>query len=289
MVSDSTFINFVKTDSIWYHLFLHFPSIFFELAGQPTSLADSYSFSSVEIKQLAFRLDGVFLPKVAQQDLPICFCEVQFQEDDHFYSRLFTEIFIYLRQKQPFNDWFATVLYPNRSMETSPPDWYREFFASERVQRIYLDELTVTTEPTMGIGTAKLIVGSQERAGDLARKLITQARANIVNPVQEQEFVELIETILVYKLPRKSREEIEAMLGLSELKQTKVYQEAKLEGLQQGLQQGRQQGLQQGHKQAMEEIARKLLAQGTPRKQITALTGLDRAELQRLKNSIPKT
>ncbi len=220
----------------------------------------------MEIKQLAFRLDGVFLPKTAQQDLPICFCEVQFQEDDHFYSRLFTEIFIYLRQKQPPNDWQATILYPNRTMETSPPDWYREFFVSGRVQRVYLDELVATTEPTMGIGTAQLIVGSQEGAGDLARKLIAQTRANIVNSFSQQEFVELIETILVYKLPSKSREEIEAMLGLSELKQTKVYQEAKLEG----------------HKQAMEEIARKLIRQGTPLKQITALTGLDCTELQRL-------
>ncbi|MBC6418665.1 MAG: Rpn family recombination-promoting nuclease/putative transposase [Prochloron sp. SP5CPC1] len=260
----------MKTDSIWYHLFLNFPSIFFELAGQPPSLADSYSFTSVEIKQLAFRLDGVFLPTADTPSLPICFCEVQFQEDDHFYSRLFTEIFIYLRQKQPPNDWQATILYPNRTMETSPPDWYREFFVSGRVQRVYLDELVATTEPTMGIGTAQLIVGSQEGAGDLARKLIAQARANIVNSFSQQKFVELIETILVYKLPSKSREEIEAMLGLSELKQTKVYQEAKLEGL------------QQGHKQAMQEIARKLLLQGTPQKQITALTGLDRAELQRL-------
>ncbi len=274
----------MKTDSIWYHLFLNFPSIFFELAGKPTSLADSYSFSSVEIKELAFRLDGVFLPKTAQQDLPICFCEVQFQEDDHFYSRLLTEIFIYLRQKQPPNDWLATVLYPNRSMESSPPEWYREFFASGRIQRIYLDELTAKTEPTMGIGTAQLIVGSEKGAGNLARKLIAQARANIVNPVSQQEFVELIETILVYKLPKKSREEIEAMLGLSELRQTKVYQEAKLEGRQEGLQEGLQEGRQEGHKQAMEEIARKLLRQGAPLKQITALTGLNRAELQRLSN-----
>jgi predicted transposase/invertase (TIGR01784 family) len=40
----------------------------------------------------------------------------------------------------------------------------------------------------------------------------------------------LIETIIVYKFPKKSREEIEKMFGFSELKQTKVYQEAKQEG-----------------------------------------------------------
>jgi predicted transposase YdaD len=43
-------------------------------------------------------------------------------------------------------------------------------------------------------------------------------------------FLELIEKILVYKLPSKSREEIEAMFGLEDFKQTRFYQDAKAEG-----------------------------------------------------------
>ena len=39
---------------------------------------------------------------------------------------------------------------------------------------------------------------------------------------------------MVYKFPQLSREEIEEMLGLSELKQTRVYQEALEEGRQEG-------------------------------------------------------
>jgi len=35
-----------------------------------------------------------------------------------------------------------------------------------------------------------------------------------------------VERIVVYKFPQKSREEIEAMFELSDLKQTRVYQEA---------------------------------------------------------------
>jgi predicted transposase/invertase (TIGR01784 family) len=42
--------------------------------------------------------------------------------------------------------------------------------------------------------------------------------------------LQIIETILIYKFPRMNREEIEAMFGLSELKQTRFYQEAKEEG-----------------------------------------------------------
>jgi predicted transposase/invertase (TIGR01784 family) len=41
-------------------------------------------------------------------------------------------------------------------------------------------------------------------------------------------------TVFVYKFPELKREAIEAMLGLSELRQTKVYQEALEEGRMEG-------------------------------------------------------
>jgi predicted transposase YdaD len=50
------------------------------------------------------------------------------------------------------------------------------------------------------------------------------------------------ETILVYKFPNMSREEIEAMFGLSELKQTRFYQEAFQEGKEEGIEQGERSG-----------------------------------------------
>ena len=51
----------LKTDSLFYLLFETVPSILFELIGQP-ALAPGYRFSSVELKQTAFRIDGVFIP-----------------------------------------------------------------------------------------------------------------------------------------------------------------------------------------------------------------------------------
>ena len=52
----------MKTDSIFYRLFQEIPSIFFELIGNSPQLAKLYQFSSVEVKQTALRIDGVFLP-----------------------------------------------------------------------------------------------------------------------------------------------------------------------------------------------------------------------------------
>jgi predicted transposase YdaD len=39
----------------------------------------------------------------------------------------------------------------------------------------------------------------------------------------------LVETVIIYKFPKLGREEIAKMLGLSELKDTKVYQEGRIE------------------------------------------------------------
>jgi predicted transposase YdaD len=47
---------------------------------------------------------------------------------------------------------------------------------------------------------------------------------------------------MVYKVPELSWEAIEAMFGLSELKQTRVYQQALQEGRQEGRQEGEQAG-----------------------------------------------
>jgi len=54
----------MKTDSIWYQLFLKFPGYFFELIGKPSTDSLRYKFGSVEVKELSFRLDGVFLDQI---------------------------------------------------------------------------------------------------------------------------------------------------------------------------------------------------------------------------------
>jgi predicted transposase YdaD len=46
--------------------------------------------------------------------------------------------------------------------------------------------------------------------------------------------IKLVSTVMVYKFPELSWEAIETMFGLSELKQTRVYQKALQEGRQEG-------------------------------------------------------
>ena len=64
----------MKTDTLFYYLFQEFPSIFFELIGQSASLADDYQFTSIELKQVAFRLDGLFFAATRQTEFANLFC-----------------------------------------------------------------------------------------------------------------------------------------------------------------------------------------------------------------------
>ncbi|MFP5273046.1 Rpn family recombination-promoting nuclease/putative transposase [Coleofasciculus sp.] len=230
----------MKTDTIFYSLFKEFPSIFFELINQSPEQAASYQFTSREIKQLSFRLDGLFFPKNETLDQPFYVVEVQFQRDDNLYYRLFTELFIFLNQYKPPYPWQVVVIYPSRRIEREQPLQFRELFS--RVTRIYLDELGDEPSTSVGVNIVKLVIEQEQTAPERARRLIEQAQVEITDETIKRDLIDLIETIIVYKLPQKSREEIEAMLGLSELKQTKVYQEAKQEGLDEGEQRGEQRG-----------------------------------------------
>ncbi|OUL34948.1 flagellar assembly protein H [Nostoc sp. T09] len=256
----------MKTDSIFYRLFQELPSIFFELIGNPPETANIYQFASLEIKQTAFRIDGVFLP-TPDKEIPIYFVEVQFQPDADIYLRLISEISLYLRQNKPKNPWRGVVLYPSRDIDIGDKEHFLELFDSQRISIIYLDELGETTSLPLGIATIKLVIEESDTAINTAKELInrTQQADNLQLP--QKQLLELIETILVYKFPNMSREEIEAMFGLSDLKQTRVYQEGRLE--------------------AKLEAIPKLLTLGLSVEQIAQALDLDVSQVQQVAQQTP--
>ncbi len=219
----------MKTDTIFYQLFQTFPSLLFELIGQSPTEAQGYEFSSREIKELAFRFDGVFLPTTDSFDQPIYFLEVQFQPKPDFYWRLFTEIFLYLGQYQPNNDWRTVAVFATRSLDPGVPMQYRGMLMSQQVKFVYLDELDETASASLSIGMVQLVIGTEEAAIAQTNRLMQQARQELEDVVLRQKVLGLIETILVYKFTNLSRQELEAMFGLDELKQTRYFQEVAAE------------------------------------------------------------
>ena len=219
----------MKTDSIFYRLFQTFPSAFFELINLQASEANAYNFASVELKQTAFRIDGVFLPVADTSSQPIYFVEVQFQKDNEFYARLFSEIFLYLRLYAPTTDWRAVVIFPRRSLEPTQVQPYRVLLESQLVTRLYLNELGEVTEHSLGVGIIKLVVVNKKQTPLLVKSLITKTRSEVSDKGLQKKVLDLIETIVVYKLPRISRQELRKMFGLGDfdIKTTRIYEEVR--------------------------------------------------------------
>ena len=220
----------MKTDSLFYRLFQQQPEIFFELLPDSPAQAAAYEFASVEVKQLAFRMDGLFLPKQKDSRQPFYVVEVQFQADEELYYRLFAELFLYLRQYQPPHPWRVVVIYPSRRVEQEQAYQFGDLLALERVTRIYLDEMEVGM--SLGVGIVKLIVEKEATAPAMAQNLLQKATQASLDERKREEIFDIIEAIVVYKFPKKSRQEIARMLGIEGLKQTRFYQEAFAEGRQ---------------------------------------------------------
>ena len=84
------------------------------------------------------------------------------------------------------------------------------------------------------MGLIELIVSKEAQAPELVKTLMERTKTEVENDREKQGIIELLETVLLSKFSQLSRQEIEAMFLVSDIKQTRVYQEAKQEGRQEG-------------------------------------------------------
>ncbi|QYX30575.1 DUF2887 domain-containing protein [Sphaerospermopsis torques-reginae] len=215
----------MHTDTIFYQIFLTFHTLLFELLGEPPENAEGYKFTSVEVKEKAFRFDGIFMPDSGEK--PIYFVEVQFQPKPEFYWEFITEINIYINQYKPQQDWQAVALFAKRSLDVELlTNYQQELVNSGRIKRIYLDEIP---SGSIGMGLIELIVSKENQAPELVKNLMQRTKTEISNDSEREGIIELLETVLLSKFSQLTRQEIEAMFLVNDIKQTRVYQEAKQE------------------------------------------------------------
>ena len=148
--------------------------------------------------------------------------------------RLFAEVFLYLKQYPEVAHWRAVVVYPRAAIEIRELAPFGALLESAYVQVIYLDQLGTVADLPPGLAILRLIVEPEATVPTAARGLIERVRAASLPETEQLRLVELIETIVVYTFPRRSRQEIAAMLGLTDLKETRFYQETREEALRDG-------------------------------------------------------
>jgi predicted transposase YdaD len=97
-----------------------------------------------------------------------------------------------------------------------------------------------------------------------------------------ERMIEFIETVLLYKFPQMSREEIEAMFTLGDLKKTRVYRDAKLEDKLEGKLEGVKIGTQRGQVLGLKQFAVKLLTRKFGKVTLKTAKHLDKLSAEQL-------
>lgn len=285
----------VKTDSFFNRFFREFPGALFTLIGEDPRKAKRYKFTSVEVKEQAFRFDGLFLPKT--KDDPIYFVEAQFKKENDFYARLFGEIFLYLRQYRPLNNWRAVVLFPRETADPGVHQHYQEFFVSGRLQRLYLKRLPKKHLEKFPLSLFQIILDSEQNVASTVRKIVRQLPDQFPQADDLEKVIPMLVSLLMDKLPRLSLKEIKKMTEplFSNIKKSRAYQEI-AEEVEQELTPKIEQELTPKIAQKLapkiaqnkaREIAKSLLRKKMSVDLIAEVTGLSKKEVRALNKELP--
>jgi predicted transposase YdaD len=98
--------------------------------------------------------------------------------------------------------------------EPEPRSYVQEMLDCQRIRRVYLEDLLERETDSFAINIIQLILSSESQAVTMARRLGEKIEQETDPEIQEQ-VLELIETVLVYKFPKLSQQETEAMLHIA--------------------------------------------------------------------------
>lgn len=218
----------MKSDNWFYAIFRDFPWLYFRLMGLPEDQAAHYRFDAVELKEISLRLDGIFCPE--RKGEPYYFLEAQLYKDREFYLKWMTRILLYNLKYRIEEDWRGLVLFGDRSHEPDHLHGISEWIASGRIQRVFLDELPDFPDASLEVAVLKLAVARPESLLDDARNLATVAKGTPADPKELKRLLDMIASFVVANFPQMTREEIEAMMQLGDIRKSVVYKEALQEG-----------------------------------------------------------
>jgi predicted transposase YdaD len=217
----------MKTDKLFYRIFLAQPELIAELlSGIP--IGCEFEYSAPVVKEKEVRLDGLLTPKSDDLAVPLVFLEAQMQNDSGFYGRFFAGLFTYLNQYKVARPWRGLLILQNQRQDLGSAVPYQMELNGGWVHRLYLEDLLPLTNLGSTLALLRLVVVPIEDMG-------TDAKAILATADSEAEFLrvlDLVEAILVRKLPLLTVEEIRAMLDLQDvsLSETQFFKEVFQQG-----------------------------------------------------------
>jgi predicted transposase/invertase (TIGR01784 family) len=227
----------VKTDKLYYQLFLSQPSLLADLLpGLPADC--EFEYSAPVIKEGELRLDGLLVPVSDNPQVPVIFLEAQMQSDARFYGRYFAEIYLYLYQYQVERPWRGLIILQSEQQGLGCATPYEDLL-TDKVQRIYLQALIGQTQLPPALALLQLIVLPDAATPPAAQTLLKNAQTQGEEAFQQT--LNWVEAILINKFPQLTSEEILSMLDIktADITQTRFYQEVFQEGREEGREEAR--------------------------------------------------
>ena len=132
-----------------------------------------------------------------------------------------------INQYKPICQWHAFVLWGRNGLDDDLSLAYELF--RPFLKTVYLDQL-LENPSSLGLSIIQFVTIPESQAPQQAQHLLNQVRQEIGDAVTQANVIELVEKIIIYKFPHKSRQELEQMFDLAEWKQTQFYKDVKLEG-----------------------------------------------------------
>ncbi|HZZ80465.1 MAG TPA: DUF2887 domain-containing protein [Gemmataceae bacterium] len=154
------------------------------------------------------------------------------------FADLCVKSYTYLKQNDPAQAFCGVVLFASRGLEPSGLAPYQPLLDANVIRRFYLDEIPELANAPLGMSVLYLIAQTEEQAPATARTLIARAKSECGDEALRADLIELIETVIIYKLRQLTREEIQTMLQVHDIRESKVYQEALAEGKVEGKEEG---------------------------------------------------
>jgi predicted transposase/invertase (TIGR01784 family) len=271
----------VRSDEIFYRVFKESPTTYFELIGVPAETAANYKYTAEELKHAGLRLDGLFVP--TRPEAPVHFVEAFTYKTQHAYSNLLAKVFLWLDTHNPLQEWRAGVIFLSRALEPNSTGPYQELLESGRIRRVFLEELAEPGADQIGLGILELIACPAAATLSKAKLWVERVRGAKQSITERRRLVELIEIVVLGRLPNLARKELKQMLQLVDYRESKVFAEGVEEGIQKGIEKGIEKGMEKGKQQALEQVALRMLAKGDLPAEVARTTGLAVAHIKRLK------
>jgi predicted transposase/invertase (TIGR01784 family) len=128
----------------------------------------------------------------------------------------------------------GVILFASRSLEPIDVAPYQPLLDSGLIRRFYLDEMPELANAPLGLSILNLIRQTESDAPVRARELVARVKSEVGDEALRVDLIELIETVIIYKLSQLTREEIRSMLQINDIRESRVWKDAKQEGVNEG-------------------------------------------------------